>query len=118
MSDNSFLGGMRIENIGDITPDVAAAVFATEYDETIKEILQVMRALGLTDAEFHAILDEDKKLLQATSTIPKSTTVAESMKYVYVSDLLTLGHLCHIFFTSQAERFVMRVGELDVDSDD
>ncbi len=77
----------------DLSPDEAKELFATEFDEPIRQLLGALRHLGFTDDDFNLLLTAMKGLMEATIEIPRGLTVGESMPFVYVSDLLTLGAL-------------------------
>lgn len=82
----------------EMTADQAREAFGTEFDEAIHSLLGVLEQFGMTEEDFEAILDQGKRLMEATIEVDMSLTVEESMKYVYVSDLIILGLLSNAWF--------------------
>lgn len=95
---------IKVSDLKNISPDEAAALFATEYDAAIKAILATLGSFtDYSDQDFIRLLDELKALMESVIPVPKGLTVSQSGPYLEVSDLLTLGGLAFETYKRQAQ---------------
>lgn len=93
---------IKVRDLPDLTPQEASAVFASEYDNAIKALLETLDIhTDFSHDDFHRVLDELKDLMMRTIPMPKNLTVSQSHPYIAVSDLLTLGKLAHEMYLRQ-----------------
>lgn len=98
MSDDIPIDGL------DFSPEVAAVVFATEYDRSIRSLAGMLeRGFGTFQEDRDASLDYSRRILENLVTLPSNLTVETSKPYVELSDLLYLGLLAHRFLTRMEE---------------
>jgi hypothetical protein len=91
MADEGMsLDGLTPENL---SPDVAAVIFASEWDDAINFFRQVATEAGMTAEEFTEMLAADKAILMALVPLPRPMTLEKSKPYVALSDMLTLARL-------------------------
>jgi hypothetical protein len=81
-----------------LAPEVAKVLFATEWDEAIEFFRQVAAAAGLTEQQWHAMLDENKAFLERHVRMPRPMTIAKSKPFVELSDMLTLARLARFCY--------------------
>ncbi len=87
----------KMTEIEDLTPEEAAEIFATEYDDSIHTVRHMLSDFAdMSTEDFHKILVDMKAFMEGLVPLPKDLTVAGSSPYVELSDLLTLGKLAHI----------------------
>jgi hypothetical protein len=84
----------RVEDLDEnMSADEAQELFGTEIDPVIRSMLESVKMLGFTDEDFQRLLEAMKELMEACINFPSNMTVEETMPYVYMSDLMTLGGL-------------------------
>lgn len=93
---------VKVDDLVNITPNEAAAIFATEYDEAIRALLQSLTQFtDFTKENFNELLNTTKQLLVATMPVPSNLSVQDSQPYVQTSDLITLGALAYEMYLRQ-----------------
>jgi hypothetical protein len=95
---------VRVKDLRGMPPKQAAAIFASPYDEAIRELKRsLVEFTDYSDENFVELLDRNKELLLATMPVPEDLTVSESTPYVEASDLITLGSLAHEMYLRQGQ---------------
>lgn len=81
-----------------LSPEVAAVIFASEWDDAVNFWRTVAVAAGLTEEQWIAMLDSDRARLEKLVVLPKPMTVEKSKPFVELSDMLTLANLARFVF--------------------
>jgi hypothetical protein len=93
---------IKVDDLRDLTPAESAVVFGTEYDEAIRALLNSLREFtDFSKDDFNTLLEYTKVLLSQTVSIPPGLTVQQSMPYVKITDLTTLGALAYEMYQRQ-----------------
>jgi hypothetical protein len=93
---------VKVDDVRGMSPQEAAAVFATQYDDAVRALLHSLAEYtDFTDQDFRELMDMTKALLVKTMPVPKSITIKDSQPYVECSDLITLGALAYEMYLRQ-----------------
>lgn len=91
----------RVDHLPELSPEEAARIFATKYDEPIHGLRHALEHLGYDVSQYDQMLAEVRTMLTDLMPIPRRVTVGQSRPYVEASDLITLGHLAYELFLRQ-----------------
>lgn len=93
--DERLFASLTPENL---SPEVAAVIFATEWDDALNFWRTIAMSAGMTKEEWIGILNSDKKRLEGMVTLPHPMTIEKSKPFVELSDMLTLAQLARYVF--------------------
>ena len=91
----------RVDDLPELTPEQAAQVFATKYDEPIQGLRHALGHFDYGVDQYDQMLAEVRSLIVDIMPIPRHITVGGSRPYVEASDLITLGRLAYELFLRQ-----------------